>query len=296
MSRDWTTHHSAIDSSVNHILTTSEGIIECRFVQRHEDYIVCYLSSHTGCNLSCRFCHLTATGQTNATPVTIQQYLEQADRVLGTYLGLLQRGHRSAKTVHFNFMARGEALANPFFLEHSSELFSLLRIKADVLGLHSKFLVSTILPETFATDLSTLLWDSDSIPYYSLYSINPTFRKRWLPKAMDPEKALSLLKIFQDETAREIVLHWAFIEGQNDDIADIDQMLDLIEKAGIMARFNLVRYNPHDGRHGVETEESKLRMLFNRIEKRMMLPGSKIIERVGRDVFASCGTFINPNL
>lgn len=289
----WEPLHSSEDLSVNIVLRRSDKeVIETRFVQRHDDYFICYLSSHTGCAHSCRFCHLTATKQTIMTPVSISEYLEQADQILKIYMGHLIAGKKTAQTIHFNFMARGEALSNPHFCERSSELFRSLSVKADVFSLFPKFLISTIMPRDFEGDLTQILAHPNAVPYYSLYSINPDFRKRWLPKAMDPREALEKLAAFQKETGRVVVLHWAFIKDENDRDEDIDALLDLVDEVGLKARFNLVRYNPHDSRHGTEPSEERLQELLERIQARLTLPGSRIVPRVGHDVYASCGCFI----
>lgn len=292
---DWNTLSSAQDASVNHTLSTPDGgHWESRFVQRTSDYFICYLSSHTGCSHSCRFCHLTATGQTMMTPATVEDYLRQADKVLATYQKKLEEGQPAAQRLHFNFMSRGEALSNPHLLERSSELFQALGDRAQAFDLPARFLVSTILPRDFSADLSQVLADDRSHPYYSLYSVSPKFRKRWLPKALPAQEALALLADFQKQTGRKVVLHWAFIAGENDQQADVEATLDAVEASGLKAKFNLVRYNPHDARHGVEPSEERLQQLFDLIAGRLGQPGSRIVPRVGYDVKASCGMFIEP--
>lgn len=292
----WTALPSANDASVNHTRATPDGgHWESRLVQRTADYFICYLSSHTGCAHSCRFCHLTATGQVMMAPATLEDYLDQADQVLATYRRRVEAGQARAGRVHFNFMARGEALSNPHFLAGSNELFQSLAQRAQALGAAPRFLVSTIFPREFSGDLSQILADERAVPYYSLYSVNPAFRKRWLPKAADPRRALAALAAFQQSGGgRDVVLHWAFIAGQNDSVEDVDATLDAVEEAGLKAKFNLVRYNPHDARHGVEPDEAHLDALFARINARMDLEGSRIVPRVGYDVKASCGMFIEP--
>lgn len=290
---NWQVLPSCQDASVNHVLAQPDGgHWEARLMQRVEEYFICYLSSHTGCAHSCRFCHLTATGQVMMTPATVEDYLEQADQVLHTYRQRLEQGQTPAQRLHFNFMARGEALSNPHFLAHSNELFEQLGERAENLGAQPKFLVSTIFPRDFKADLSSILADERAVPYYSLYSVNPRFRKRWLPKSHDPRHALAQLAAFQKGTERKVVLHWAFIAGENDSMEDVHATLDAVGEAGLKAKFNLVRYNPHDSRHGVEPDEAHLDAVFAVINERMGLPGSRIVPRVGFDVKASCGMFI----
>jgi len=293
----WNVLASCQDASVNHTQATRDGgHWESRFVQRTTDYFICYLSSHTGCSQSCRFCHLTASRQTMMAPATLDDYLAQADQVLATYARRRAEGLEAAERIHFNFMARGEALSNPHFVEGSAELFQALGDKAAAVGVPTpaKFLVSTIFPKDFQGDLAHVLADERATPYYSLYSVNPRFRKRWLPKALPAEDALARLAAFQQATDRRVVLHWAFIEGENDSVADVEATLDAVEASGLKAKFNLVRYNPHDHRQGVESAEDVLQDRFDRISQRLGQPGSRIVPRVGFDVKASCGMFIEP--
>jgi len=111
-------------------------------------YWVCYLSSHTGCAHSCRFCHLTATGQTTMRPATLNEYLDQAKVVLD---GIKNADQASTllippSRIHFNFMARGEALSNPSLLNNPRPIFDGLNDMAEEMGLEPRFLISTIMP------------------------------------------------------------------------------------------------------------------------------------------------------
>ena len=141
----WDVLESQEDDSVNFVAATNDGgNIETRFVQREPDHFIIYLSSHTGCNKSCRMCHLTATGQTTMTDVTPEQYIEQARRVFDYWetmdpIAMAIRYYRLNSPyplsafdiptredndhVHFNFMARGEPLANKYMLRTTSETF-----------------------------------------------------------------------------------------------------------------------------------------------------------------------------
>lgn len=296
MTLSFTRSASHEDQSVNFWSPHDDGgALEARLVRRVNEYFIAYLSSHTGCAYSCRFCHLTATKQVMMTPASLEHYLMQARQVLKEYQQTLNNGRSvPAEYMHFNFMARGEPLANPVVLKNSTELFNRLGLLASEYDLPSKFLISSILPRDFEDDLSQVFEDERAILYYSLYSLDPAFRKRWLPKALPGEVGLDLIQDYQKKTGREICLHWAFIEGQNDQEKQVDAILEAVHSRNIKARFNLVRYNPHDQRHGQESHELHLQKLFERIKSSLGHPVSRIVPRVGYDVKASCGMFLEP--
>jgi 23S rRNA (adenine2503-C2)-methyltransferase len=289
------------DASVNHIAPAADGgFWETRFVQRTDDYLIVYLSSHTGCNRSCRFCHLTATGQTMMTPATTNIYGAQAEMALSSYLDRLEAGHPQAQRIHFNFMARGEALANPHFLANPDEVYNLLGDMAESVELEPFFKVSTIMPSSLLEEtdvqqsLDKVLHDPRAEAYYSLYSLNPAFRKRWLPKSMDPNLALDLLAEHQRKTGRLVVLHGALIAGQNDSLAEADAIIEAIHQRKMRVKYNLVAYNPHNSRHGVEANDATKNAYFQRMASAFGDTGSRPVPRVGFDVKASCGMFIEP--
>src|SRR5215472_16561638 len=164
----FTAHRSAQDASVNWDRPAGVGRLEARYVRRCPDYFVVYLSSQTGCAQGCRMCHLTATGQTRLRDATIGEIIEQAETVLDHY----RREAPPARSVHFNFMARGEPLANPVLLAHADDLLGDLARRAVALGLRPRYLVSTIFPRELAGRLleDIFLIHHPEI-YYSIYSM-----------------------------------------------------------------------------------------------------------------------------
>jgi 23S rRNA (adenine2503-C2)-methyltransferase len=297
--------NSTIDKSVNFVLENKQ---ETRYVRRTKEYFIVYLSSHNGCNKACRFCHLTQTKQTEMNEASVDDILHQASLVLEYYTKrVIEHKEPPADKVHFNFMARGDALASRVILDKWSLIskgLAQLAINAGVKDF--VFNISTIFPETTGHyfnngSYSTLLLAFRKNPlylptiYYSLYSLEDSFRKRWLPKALDPYTVLADLHSWQEVTGGKVVLHWAFIEGQNDSEKTVKHICDSIEAFKLKAKFNVVCYNPYSLSQGKETTEDVIEQRFKQMLPFMKVSGSRIVPRVGLDVFASCGLFSNTN-
>lgn len=290
-----TVMHSAEDRSVNFVFANGQ---EARFVQRTDDYAIIYLSSHGGCDQACRFCHLTQTKQTEMVPATLDELIDQARSAMNHYRQMVDdKVIRPVKYFNINWMARGEPLLNEELRVHWNTLLNFLRsyaeARCEVKEVRCNF--STIMPEGSQLDYYLdAHHSSDLYPniFYSLYSVEKEFRKRWLPKAMDPEAALWRLKRYQDLTGAGIILHWAFIEGENDSEESVSKIVDMLKGVDMKMRFNLVRYNPYSPAQGKEPSEAVLQARFNQIAAVMTVPGSRIVPRVGYDVKASCGMFI----
>jgi len=281
----WKEYHSKLDESVNFVKNKENGLLETRYVRR-DNYVICYLSSHNGCNKSCRFCHLTATKQTYMTDTTIQEFIEQSTQVLKYYSNMAP-----VSKIHYNWMATGEPFANKAMVTNFSMVRRHLQNLATEFGLESKFNISTIMPEGMP-DLYHIVGDLPVEIYYSMYSLNPKFRKRWIPKAMDPFEALKTLKAYQDITGNRIAFHWTFIEGQNDDLFTVNRIAKTLKEYDFDAKFNLVRYNPYSEKQGQESSDEVLQRNFDILRDALNNDQSKIVTRVGYDVKASCGRFM----
>lgn len=290
---DYIAHHSILDQSVNFERTFADhtGRLEARYVRRTDEYFIVYLSSQTGCKQACRMCWLTATGQTDLKDTTVEQYLEQAREVLDYYASV----GVPAERVHFNFMARGEPFANKIFVENADEILQGLADLAIRHRLKYKFLISTIFPKEFdAYELTEVFKDQTLQPeiYYSLYSTDRGFRRKWLPKAIEPGIALALLTRWNRATGKIPKIHYAFIDGQNDSLGDVKRCVDLIKAYELPVNWNIVRYNPPIDHYSKEPVYGHIDYLARYIRANLPDAKVKIIPRVGTDVQASCGTFL----
>ena len=285
---------SNLDDSVNFVTTGAfPGSIEARYVRRCKDYFIIYVSSQTGCAKACRMCHLTQSGQTKSVDVPINAIIEQADQVFGWY----DSQRSPAIAVHINFMARGEPFASQILLDNADVLLSRLADKAISRSLIPRFKFSTIMPhEIHDIQLARLFPHHNPDIYYSIYSTNQEFRKRWLPKALPVEVALSKLKEYQKLTRKIPVLHWAFIAGENDDETTIHNICEIVRRHALRVDVNIVRYNPFSSGQGHEPSVDIIERNSKILER--ALPGTrvKIVSRVGFDVHASCGMFVETRM
>lgn len=284
------------DASVNFVESQLEGFLESRYVRRKPEYFVCYLSSHTGCNRGCRFCHLTATKQTSFKSSTKEEFMAQAEHVFEHWRDVDKDDEMSGKGgwdgraayVHFNFMARGEPLENEALLrDGDGVLLSLARLAIDD-DLNPKFNVSTIMPKTLDKPLTRMFRVVTPTIYYSIYSVDKGFRAKWLPAAMEPERAFGLLKDYQAMTKKIVKVHFAFIAGENDRPQDVAGLVGALVSSKLKLELNIVRYNPFSAEQGKESDEATFEKNVSWLSKYV---DTKVITRVGQDVYASCGTF-----
>ena len=289
----FTEHRSGQDASVNWDRPADVGRLEARYVRRGEGYFVVYLSSQTGCAQGCRMCHLTATGQTRNRDATAGELVEQARVVLAHY----RREATPARTVHYNFMARGEPLASRVLVSEADAILGELSALAVNLRLRPRHLISTILPRELGDrPLEDIFVTHHPDLYYSVYSVSERFRRRWLPKALPAAEAFDRLLSWQRSTHKIVSLHHAYIAGENDAEGDVHAICDAVEERGLMVHVNIVRYNPADpARHGTEPPEEVIQRNAAILRARLPNASVAVIARVGFDVAASCGMFFGPD-
>ena len=281
--------NSQIDRSVNFVEEQLVGFLESRFVRKCDEYFIAYLSSQTGCNRGCTFCHLTATGQTSFVDSSHNDFMAQAIQIFKHY----RKQDKPAKYMHYNFMARGEPLANKILLDSGDELLTKLGQVSKEEGLPAKFNISTIMPITLKKSLTDIFQYINPTIYYSIYSTSPEWRQKWMPAAMEPNEALRMLKEYQDFSKKIVKLHYAFIAGENDSAEEVNSICDVVEKHNLICEFNLVRYNPASPDQGIESSDEIIARNIGIISNRFRFNTKvQMIPRVGFDVKASCGMFV----
>ena len=301
------TMKSQQDDTVNLIEDFGQGqVLETRIAERTSGTLILYFSVGLGCRLACRFCHLTATGQTNSLDLDSIDYESQLD-FIKTALEWDPR-RDTTTTLHINFMARGDLLNSQFFLKNGPYIFS--KISRDLRTffynpIDIQFKISTIFPKTtwnwvrqkeFNTWCQDLIIDPlTKYPnstttvefYYSLYSLDYRFRKKWIPNGQNPADVGEYLRGSRDHFR----LHHPLIEKQNDWYEDAAAIHSWLKTYDIVAGVNLIDYNPYSEKQGKGSSDVRVALYTNLLRDHSHISFVNSIKRIGNDVYASCGQF-----
>ncbi len=284
-----TTLLKSADGTLNWIFQLPKGSLETRILRRHPEYISATLSSHSGCTMGCKFCHLTELKQTSFQHCTVDDYAMQLQTIMD-YVNTIDNSE--IKRVNLNYMSRGECLANKTILND----FKLWHSTAEqIIGKKYKIKhnISTIFPNTMRDrELKDVFQDIPVAIYYSMYSTNPEFRKYWIPNAIDYKLALDKLNNYYSIHDIPFTFHWPIIKDHNDSIEDAEHLRDTLKSYDFNAKFNLIRFNsPNDNYK--EASYDRIQQVFSIINDGLNNnPRSKIVTRLGHDVKASCGMFV----
>jgi 23S rRNA (adenine2503-C2)-methyltransferase len=286
---------SKLDQSVNWVRPFLKGAIETRYVRKKSPYIIGYVSSSIGCKLACKQCFLTQQKQTAMYAISPLMFKDQMKLIIDHYLE--SEEDKSATRINVNFMARGDAFVNKHIVNDYESVYNEINSEIQRAKLITKMNISTIMPYTIRDkkliDIFKTKGDNTYL-YYSLYSLDEKFRKIWMPNAIPWQLALDKLKEYQDNGGNIITFHWPFIKDQNDNIHDVEKMATKLKSYNFNAKFNLVRYNNHPNLPNKETPMDKLKILFDIVNNGLNNnKKSYIVPKVGEDVSASCGMFIN---
>jgi len=280
---------SNIDRSVNFILPTRH-VFEARYVQRDETSKIFYVSSQSGCSQGCRFCHLTATKQTAGVHATVEDYVRQVDTLVEHSWDI----STAALDTYVNFMARGEVLVNPNFTRGPWKV--LQAIKKAIPGTGKvKFKLSTILPVSLPGDLDQLCWghteDFQVDLYVSYYSHREKFRRKWMPRAAHPSNIRRQSLIWTSMGLGRVYFHRALIAGENDGLDDARRWCEAVLEESVTPSVNLIAYNPPPGDNHLSASPERIERIAE-ITREYFPTQVQIVPKVGYDVKASCGMFV----
>lgn len=276
-----------------------------------------FVSSSVGCYMACNFCYLTLKGSKYAK-------LEK-ERILANLKEAVVSEFAANPDVHdryvkLNWMGMGEDhLRNPErTAEITLEMLDWLIREGYALGLDGVDIATVLppkLPANWIATLQSLDAELARFPlnpanrqavhasngyvdyqnrsrlrlFYSLHSAIQTTRDIMIPRALPLAEALPQLDAFSQDERYNLVFHHMFIEGQNDDEAEIDALLALVKDARLGSHeFRILRYNSCDNTALRETP--RIEAIVERIAAE--IPRLKVQISTGTEVRAACGQFI----
>lgn len=292
---------------------------ECRSIWRGGDHLSIYPSSQAGCEMGCTFCWLTENRSVGRTHATLTDFAEQLRLALQHHDYLVALGKRlEVKWIYVNFMARGDALNNPTVLNRYRELYDEFESQTSARGLELKMNVSSIFPKASLKrflveadelgprryDLSGIFGDRPASLYVSLYSSDPTVRRKHMPGAAEVELILDSLSVWQksldsrssrgdDGRRTELAFHGAVIRDLNDSREGIQSLASAVAARNLDGKINVVRFNPHPRSLLTEADRETRDFFLAEMSSavRDLRGRSKHHEKVGTHVHGSCGEF-----
>ena len=179
-------------------------------------------------------------------------------------------------------MGMGEPLHN------YDAVMSALGIISDTRGVNigpSKISISTV-----GVIPGILRMAAENSPYrlaLSLHAANDERRSALIPvnKRWPLVDLMAACRTYSASTGKRIFIEWTLIAGQNDSLADADELIALI--SGLDAHVNLIPLNPTSGYAGSATMEPAV-YAFQARMKEAGFPAT-VRQRRGIDVAAGCG-------
>lgn len=258
---------STLDDTVKYLYGLNGGdVVETVLMKHHHGNSLC-ISTQIGCKMGCSFCASTKAGfLRNLTPSEMLLQLYQTERDSGK------------KVNSIVLMGIGEPLDN------YENVIKFLRILQSGFGMSLRNVsLSTcgVVPKIY--EMAELkLGVTLSI---SLHCANDRGRTEIMPinKRYNLDELMKACRYYFDKTSRRISFEYALIDGVNDDIKSVNEIVALLK--GFPCHVNLIPINPIRER---DFKRSKSSVKF---QKALTEAGinATIRRTLGTDIEAACG-------
>lgn len=259
------------------------------------------LSCSVGCNIGCKFCHLTQNNKPTKT-LPYQEILNNIKEVISDQCSLYPE--LKSKAIKLCWMGEGEPLLHTALIKDvTSELIPWV-----IGNNYAKYLdgvdIATSYPKVskrkWQSDLKNLTsvlssfdrnphQDSRSVLrlFYSLHDSTQNGRDWLIPISKNIEEALPEIKSFCDTEGVDMIVHYMFIDKINDSGEHLLDLIHLWTKHNLHnQQLRILRYN--EGVNGwVESEDIKTCLYW----LRRNIPNLKVQYSSGKEVKSSCGMF-----
>ena len=276
------TEQISADKTHKWLLEFSDGQrVETVFIPEDEHGAVC-VSTQVGCAVGCKFCHTGSQKITRnlTTAEIISQFMLVKD-VYGEWPSSSSENHLVSNIV---VMGMGEPLHN------ADAVIRALQIATDQDGLAVSKRRVTLSTSGIVPNICRIAEETGVKLAISLHAPNNQKRSQIMPinNRYPIEDILSACQAYQKiVTSRYITFEYLMLDGFNDTLQDAQELIALMKKYKIGAKFNLIPFNPWPGCSFKPSSNNRVYAFSRELEKAGFAAPVRVAR--GQDILAACG-------
>ena len=278
--------HSSADGTVKWLFDVGNGdAIETVFIPEDDRGTLC-LSSQAGCAVGCRFC---ATGHQgfsrNLTTAEIVGQLWYAEHQLRLRLNPAA-GQRAPERVISNVVMMG--MGEP--LQNYAALLPALRVMLSDHGYGLSRRRVTVSTSGVVPMIDRLREDCPVALAVSLHAPDDALRDQLVPlnRKYPIAELLAACKRYLVAAPRDfITFEYCMLDGVNDGPAQADALVQLVRRAGVACKFNLIPFNPFAASGLTRTPRERVLAFADRLQAAGIV--TTVRKTRGDDIDAACG-------
>lgn len=255
--------------------------IETVFIPEDERGAVC-VSTQVGCAVGCKFCH---TGSQKITRnLTAGEIISQFMLVKDVYGEWPSSSQDNRQVSNIVVMGMGEPLHNV------ENIIKALNIATDQDGLAVSKRRITLSTSGIVPHIPRIAQETGVKLAISLHAPNNEKRSQIMPinNRFPIEEILVACQEYQKiVTSRYITFEYLMLNGFNDSIKDAQELIMLMKKYKIGAKFNLIPFNPWPGCDFQPSSNNRIHAFSRELEKAGYAAPVRVAR--GQDILAACG-------
>ena len=278
--------HTSADGTVKWLFDVGNGdAIETVFIPEDGRGTLC-LSSQAGCAVGCRFCSTGHQGfSRNLTTGEIVAQLWYAEHQLRRRLNPAV-GERACERVIGNVVMMG--MGEP--LQNYAALVPALRAMLDDHGYGLSRRRVTVSTSGVVPMMERLQGDCPVALAVSLHAPDDALRDQLVPlnKKYPLAELLAACKRYLDAAPRDfITFEYCMLDAVNDSPAQADALVQLVRRAGVSCKFNLIPFNPFPASGLIRSPRERVLAFAQRLQDAGIV--TTVRKTRGDDIDAACG-------
>ncbi len=255
--------------------------IETVYIPEADRGSVC-ISTQVGCAVGCTFCH---TGSQKITRnLTAGEIVSQFMVARDVYKEWPSTSQENRLISNIVVMGMGEPLHNV------DNVIAALKLLTDGDGIAISKRKVTLSTSGIVPNMLRIAKETGVKLAVSLHAPNNEKRSQIMPinKRYPIEEILQACQEYQKiVTSRYITFEYLMLDGINDSLDDARQLIDLMKKFKIGAKFNLIPFNPWPGCPYKPSSNNRVHAFAKELEKSGFAAPIRVAR--GQDILAACG-------